>query len=530
MSEDQVKHNISKAGGIMVASLFLSRILGLVRDMVILGRFGRNEATDAYSASFQIPDLLFYLIAGGALSSAFIPVFSEYLHTKREDEAWKVFSVVVTVMSVVVFAFIAASWVFAEPMVRLVAAGTPPEWVPVVAQMSRIIVPAQFAFFIGGIMIGTLYARNVFTVPGLAPNIYNIGIIFGALVVSNFVVPGVVGMSWGALVGAFIGNILIPLFVIRKMGMQFRVSFDVKHEGVKKVFRLMIPVVLGLSLPGIFSFILRDFGSFYGKGSLIALDTANRLMQAPLGVFGQALALAAFPVLAQLRTQDKMDQFSDQLSKSLRTVLFLSVPVSVLFVAVPLPIVTALFVRGEFTIEDARHTAPLLQMFGLGVAAWCLQPTLMRAYYAIQKTWPPVVMGTLTTLVFVGGLFLLSASKSGVASLPLAASVAAIFLAAMMLFAVNRTVCTLDIKGVLTTIAKAVAASVVASGFAWWALSLVPAPSGTGTSLLSLGSLLFVMCCFGWIYYLLAKALKMPETEYVNRAMNKRRRPSEPTV
>ncbi|MCH8980220.1 MAG: murein biosynthesis integral membrane protein MurJ, partial [Armatimonadetes bacterium] len=173
MADAPKSPNVAKAGLIMVASLFLSRVLGLVRDMVISARFGQDGLTDAYYASFQVPDILFYLIAGGALSSAFIPVFTEYLHTDREEEAWHIFSVVITVMSVVVGAFIAFAWVYAEPLVGLMAPGLPADSIPVAAQMSRILVPAQYAFFIGGVMLGTLYARQVFSVPGLAPNVYN---------------------------------------------------------------------------------------------------------------------------------------------------------------------------------------------------------------------------------------------------------------------------------------------------------------------------------------------------------------------
>ncbi|MFI5387483.1 MAG: lipid II flippase MurJ, partial [Fimbriimonadales bacterium] len=156
----------------MVGSLLLSRVLGIVRDTVMASSFGRNAMTDAYRQAFAIPDLLFFLIAGGALSSAFIPVFSEYLHTEREEDAWKTFSAVTTVMSLIVLAFIVFAWIFAVPLTHLIAPGTPDAMRPLIAEMTRIVLPAQFAFFIGGLMFGTLYARQRFAVPGLGPNIY----------------------------------------------------------------------------------------------------------------------------------------------------------------------------------------------------------------------------------------------------------------------------------------------------------------------------------------------------------------------
>jgi putative peptidoglycan lipid II flippase len=512
---------MARAGGIMVASLFLSRVLGFVRDMVITARFGQSEFTDAYIVSFQIPDLLFYLVAGGALSSAFIPVFTEYLHTDRESDAWHVFSVVVTVMSAVVLTFIACAWVFAVPLVHLVAPDIPESSVPLVAHMSRIIVPAQYAFFIGGVMLGTLYARNVFSVPGLAPNVYNIGIIVGALVVSNVVVPGVVGMSWGALAGAFIGNILIPLLVIRKLGVRFKLSFDTRHEGVRKVFRLMLPVVLGLSLPGVFVIIIRYFASSYPVGVVSALDFANRLMQAPLGVFGQALALAAFPALSQFYAQKRMDMFGDQLSRSLRQVLFLTVPVAVLFVVVPLPIVQAMYERKAFTLEDSLRTATALQMFGIGVAAWCVQPLLMRAYFSVQRTWPPVLMGTLTTALFVGASSLLIRGGLGYSSLALAASVAALFLALLMLLAVNRGVCPVDLRGLGSTLLKSSFGGCAAAAFAWGALRLAEPLTGSLANFGLLAVVVVVFLCSAWVYYFTARLMRMPEADTVSRAMKR---------
>lgn len=521
MASEPTKPNVAKAGFIMVASLFLSRVLGLIRDMVITGKFGLDGQTDAYYASFQIPDLLFYLIAGGALSSAFIPVFTEYLHTDREDEAWHIFSVVVTVMSAIVVTFIVFAWIYAEPLMGIVAPDLAPEAVADAVKMSRIIVPAQFAFFIGGVMLGTLYARQVFAVPGLAPNIYNIGIIIGAVFISSFVVPSLAGMSWGALIGAYIGNILIPLMVIRKMGLKFKFSFDTKHPGVRQVFKLMLPVVLGLSLPGVFGMILVAAGSYYGDGILSSIVIGNRLMQAPLGVFGQALALAAFPALSQFFAQGRMDMFTDQVNRTLRTVIFLTVPVSVIFVVAPEPIVTALFKRGDFDMTDVQNTSTALRMFGIGIAAWCLHPTLMRAYFSIKRTWPPVVMGTVTTGVFAASTFWLVNAGYGYSSLPLAASIAAILLAIAMVTAVNKTVCELDIKGILLTFAKsAVASALPAVGLYFLATQY----SSTSSSLANFDLLLavgFVMLLYAWAYYFLAKWMKMPEAQVVKRGLDK---------
>lgn len=484
-------------------------------------KFGQTGLTDAYVLAFQIPDLLFFLVAGGALSSAFIPVFSEYLHTDRERHAWKIFSVVTTVMSLLIGACIAAAWVFAEPLTLAVAPGKPHDVMPLIAGMSRIILPAQFAFFIGGLMFGVLYARQKFAVPALGPNVYNLGIIFGAIVLSQVVEPGIVGMAWGALVGALIGNILIPLLALKGIGAEFRPSLDVRTEGVGKVFRLMLPVVLGLSLPGVYAMIMRAFGSFYPDGINTALNNANQLMQAPLGIFGQAFAIAAFPALAQFYAQQKMDLFRAQLEKTLRTVIYIGIPISV-FLAVLSPQVVFVLLRyGKFTDENAHAVAESLRMFSFGIAAWCMHPVLMRGFFATQNSLKPVLLGTLTTGIFVGLCYLLQPTSLGYLALPLASSISAVFLALTLLSAVARHTGGLRLKGIGLTALKSLLAALICGGVAAVALSYMPSQTGISGNLFALLQVFGFGVGGAWAYYGLTRALRMPETQYLDRAFRR---------
>lgn len=387
----------------MMLSLLLSRVLGLVRDAVMSYMFGADLTTDAYRLAFMVPDLLFFLLAGGALSSAFIPVFSEYLHTGKEKDAWKIFSVVTSVMTLGLTILIVLAWIFATPLSHAVAAGKPDEIIPLIAHMSRILLPGQLAFFIGGLMFGTLYARQVFSVPGLGPNIYNLGIIFGAVALSGFFTPGVIGMSWGALIGVVLGNLVIPFLAMRKLKSHFEFSLDLSHPGVRKVFKLMLPVVLGLSLPGVYGMILQWFGSFYPAGVNSWLDYANKLMLAPVGIFGQSLAIAVFPALSQFYAQDNMEAFRKQLASTVKTVIYITLPITAVMLALSPQIVATIYQHGKFTASDTAQVSTLLTLFGIGIFAWCLHPVLMRAFFALHNTVLPIVLGTATTLLF-GGL------------------------------------------------------------------------------------------------------------------------------
>ncbi len=523
--------SVGRAGAIMMASLFLSRVLGIARDTIMAAMFGRTALTDAYVLAFQIPDLLFFLIAGGALSSAFIPVFSEYLHTERERDAWRIFSSVVNIMALFLLLVIAAAWIFAIPLAQKVAPGKSAELIPLIAQMSRILLPAQFAFFIGGLMFGTLYARQRFAVPGLGPNVYNLGIIFGALIISHFVSPGIVGMAIGALVGAVLGNLVIPMVAMAQMGSRYEFAIDWKHPGVRKVFRLMLPVVLGLSLPGVYAMIMRGYGSYFPEGVNTALDLSNKLMQAPLGIFGQSMAIAVFPALSQFFAQDKMDAFRAQLASTIRTVVFITIPISAVMLVLGQDIVAALLQYGKFKSADTAVVAHCLQMFSFGIAAWCLHPVIMRGFFAMHSSVKPIVIGTITTGVFLGLCSLFVGTGLGYLGLPLASSISAVVLVIMMLGVLIRDLGGFDLKGVLETVVKSLIAAAVMGGVIFALSKVLPMNGGVGRNAVAFGRLFLLGLGGAWLYAALARAMKMPETAYVERAMNRisRRRVVEQT-
>ncbi len=294
--EPSLAKTAGSASAIMAGSLLLSRILGVLRDTIIASKFGLMEVNDSYRIATAIPDMIFMLIAGGGLSSAFIPVFTEFWYTNRRKEAWKAFSVVVTICSIAAVVLIIAAWLLA-PVIMPLYGVSKPEIIKPAILMSRIMLPAQYAFLIGSIMLATLYARKQFYGPGLAPNIYNVGIILGAAILPGVFGFGIVGVAWGALGGAFIGNILLPLFLMVPQGDKFTISLDLKAPGVGKFFRLLLPVVLGFSLPSMVNLVTQFFGSALGSGSNTVLSYSNALMQAPLAIFGQSFAMGIFPLL-----------------------------------------------------------------------------------------------------------------------------------------------------------------------------------------------------------------------------------------
>lgn len=403
-SQPSAQRRIAGASGIMMAGILASRLLGLVRERVIAHQFGQGFDTDVYNGAFTIPDLLFFLIAGGALSGAFIPVFTDYISTDRKKDAWRIFSVVASVMTIVVSIAILIGMVFTHQLVRMTNPGFAevPGKVEATVQLTRILLPAQLCFFLGGLMMGTLTSRGFFFGQAVGPIIYNLFIILGGL----FLAPsmGVAGLCWGAVAGAVVGNLVLQWVLVRRTGGYF-VSGSLKthfrHAGVIKVWHLMLPVILGLALPQVSTIIGKAYASVLGDGPQSALVNANKLMQVPLGVFAQAIAIASLPTMAAQAAQQQFAALRQTVNFSLRSILFLTIPSSILMFVLALPIVQLLLQSGKFSQADAEVAAAALRYFAVGIFAWSAHSIVTRGFYALQESRTPIIVGTVVTFIFI---------------------------------------------------------------------------------------------------------------------------------
>jgi putative peptidoglycan lipid II flippase len=503
----------------MVVALSASRLLGLLRDTVISAQFGLNAHTDAYRAAFIIPDLLFFLLAGGALSSAFLPVFGRYWAEGKQDEAWSLFATVATLMGLSLLVLIGIAEVLAPALVPVFAPGLVREVIPETIAMSRILLPAQFAFFIGGLMFATMNARQHFLTPGLAPNVYNLGIILGALVLSSYVTPPIYGLAWGALLGAFIGNFFIPLFMMGRFGARYQLSFDLRHEGVRRVFQMMAPVLFGLSLPGIYAIAVRGFGSLHGEGAISALEIGNRIMQAPLGVFGQALAIAVFPTLVALHARNDPIQFLRTMSRTLRTSMFIGIYASVVLFVLAEDVVRVLNQYGRFTPENTQYVTACLRLYSIGVFAWCAHPVLMRAYFAMEDTLTPIILGSVATLFFLAFCFLFGMPPFPYEGLALGVSLSAIFLLVLMFLGLKWKLPTTDTPAILRSVSLSLLAGILTGGLMGIVAYAIPTPSGLAANAVSLLRLAILGTAGAWLYLGLGRLLRLEEAQFTLKAL-----------
>jgi putative peptidoglycan lipid II flippase len=514
------------AGGIILGlSTSLSRFLGLARNIAINYAFGHNSGeAKAYVDAFNVPDLIFSILASGAVAAAFIPVFTDLYTTGREKQAWRVFSSLANFMFLVVAVLVAALMYLAPWVISVQFPNSPlPE---TTVLMSRILLPAQVAFMVGGVLQGTLYARREYLVPSVAMNLYNLGIIGGALVLSRMVSPAVSGLAWGALAGAWLGAFLLPVLAMRKNGSQYRLGIDWKDPHFRQVLLLMLPVILGQSLGSWLVYLLRIFSDHYGPQVTPAVVQANELFQAPAGVFGQSMALAVFPALSELWARQDRKLFHEQTLRTLRQTVFLSMPVASLFISVPVEICRFLYQHGRMEPEAVMRVGTVLQAFAFGVPAWCALPVLTRAYFATKSTKVPVILSTVATVVFIAACWGVVKTGMPFQALAWATSIVGTALVLAQWSALVKRVGAMATAELRATLVLSMLGASVMGGVAWgiiWGATQVGAMSMTWSSML----VTFCACLIAaWAYYFFAVWAKMPEAAYLQRAVDRRKKKS----
>ena len=319
---------VGVAAAIMMASIFLSRVLGVLRESVLAALCGAGTAVDAYKAAFVLPEILNHITASGFFAITFIPIFSKYLAQQDEAGAWRIFSIILSIFGLALGLLIAAAMLLAPELMALLTPGRPdPLFQAMAVRMTRILLPAQLFFFVGGILMATQYARAQFVKPALAPLIYNLGIIVGGVALAKPL--GVEGFAWGALGGALIGHFVLQILGGGRQGMHFSLVFDWRHPDVRRYLLLTLPLMLGLTMTFSTEIFSKFFGSYLPAGAITHIDFAWRIILMLVGFFGQAVGVAAYPFLARLAAEKRLDEMNRLFNNTLRY-LALVIPVSLL--------------------------------------------------------------------------------------------------------------------------------------------------------------------------------------------------------
>jgi putative peptidoglycan lipid II flippase len=465
---------IARASLIVMATFLVSRLLGLLRDVVIGAQFGTSGSYDAYVAAFRIPDIIYTLIAGGILVSAFVPTFTGYLAKEDRPGAWRLASSVINLVVVVLaaVAFIAA--LLAEPIVRyLLAPGFRAEAQALTVQLMRLLLIPPVIFAVSGVVMGILYAHQSFWLPGLAPAMYNLGIIFGAIVLAPFL--NVFGLALGAIIGALL-HLLIQVPGLRRVGMHYSTHLVVRDPGVQEVLRLMIPRMFGVAVVQLTFLVETILASWLSTGALSALNYAWRVMLLPQGVVAQSVATAAFPTFAAQYARGQFAQLRSSLAATVRSILFIAIPSAIGLLVLRETIVQLLFERGQFTTASTAIVAAALGGYALGLIGHSGVEILARAFYALHDTRTPVLLGILALGIdLVMGISLINVL--GVLGLALANMTAASVEMILLIVVIRRRLGGLEDRRVAISALKTTIAAISMGLAVWGFLALAASAS-----------------------------------------------------
>ncbi|MFN6962781.1 MAG: murein biosynthesis integral membrane protein MurJ [Pyrinomonadaceae bacterium] len=414
--------SVARSAGIVSIAVMFSRVLGLVRETVFAYFFGAGFLYDAYVVAFRIPNVLRDLFAEGALSAAFVKVFTDYQINKSEKEAWHLASLVLNALAVVLSVICIVGILFSRQFIDLVADGFSPEKAALATTLTQIMFPFILLVALAAVAMGVLNTKGVFGIPASASTVFNIvSIVFGVALAywlsgggwersgdKNALPSGaaqwaIIGMAIGTLIGGA-AQFVMQLPSLRKVGFRFQFALNFTDEGVRRVMALMTPAILGTSAVQINVLVNTYFVSQI-EGAQGWLSYAFRLMQFPIGLFGVAIGTASVPVLSRMASEGKIKDFRDTLSSSIGLVFLMTIPSAVGLIVLGEPIVRLIYERGAFTTAATAMTALALAGYSIGLAGYAAIKVLSPAFYALNDAKVPMVIAIASIFVNAVGSY-----------------------------------------------------------------------------------------------------------------------------
>jgi putative peptidoglycan lipid II flippase len=388
------QHTALSATLLLMGTIMLSRVIGYVREAYIAFAFGAGSQTDAYVTAFTLPDFLNYIVAGGTASITFISIYTRFLAEKREADAQKTFSTIITVMTAVMIVGTIFTEIYTPEFLRWYVKDFKPDQLALCVHLTRILLPAQIFFYVGGVVSAVLLSHRLFLFPAFGPLIYNAFIILGGVVGGRHL--GIASLAFGALLGSFAGPFLASVIGAVRIGTGYKPSFQVMNPAFLEWVRLSIPLMLGVSLVTADDWIVRYFASGV-VGGISHLNYAKRLFAVPIAVLGQATGQASLPFFARLFSEKKMKDFAVTVNDSVYRVSAASLLAAAWMAAAAPPLIDLVYRRGRFLSADVQPTAIYFFWFSLSLVLWSAQGLYARAFYAAGDTFTPMAAVSVIT-------------------------------------------------------------------------------------------------------------------------------------
>lgn len=495
-----------------------SRVLGYIRDAVSAALLGVGAVSDAFFVAFRIPNMLRSLLAEGALSTAFVPVFTDYLEKKEKKDVWRLVSNVLSLLSVVLVFITLLGVLFAEPIVRVLAPGfhNDPEKFRLTVELTRWLFPFILFVSIAALFMGILNSMKKFSMPAFAPVVLNISMIFAGVVICPALGDTPEKQVWGWVIGALVGAVLeivIQWIPAVKNGFSFKPVLDFAEEGMKRIMKLMAPSVVAQSVTQFNLLVNTVLASFLVQGAVTYLYYGNRLMQLPFGVFGVAIATVSFPYIAQCVSRGDKEGLCSTIHSSLKQAFFIVIPASAGIIALSGPINALLFRYGRFTAEDAAATAVVSIIYSSAIFAFSGIKILTQVFYAIDKAAAAVKISVAAVVlnIILSIALMFPFNYLGLAA---ATSLSGIFQFLLLYIYAEKYAGRIMTKQLLVFSAKVTAASVLMAGFvAVFFTFAAPVVNAQGSRLAN-GLLVFACIAAGaGLYFAAAKVMKLAEAD-----------------
>lgn len=465
-SYEGANRQIARAAGLVFAALVFSNLIGLLRQILVANAFGTQQEIEAFNAANRVSETLFLLVAGGALSSAFIPTFTSFLTKGKNKDAWQLASSICNLIVVLLTLTAALMAVFAPQIVRYILApgfATDPEKEALTVDLLRLMLPSAVIFGLSGLVMGILNSHQVFLIPALAPSMYQIGLIIGVVFLSPFL--GIYGLGYGVLIGASLHLLLQVPSLLRLRG-EYSPILGLKLRAVRQVAWLMAPRILGVAIVQLNFWVNIRLASSMPEGSVTALVLSFTLMLMPQAAIAQSIAIAAMPTFSAQYALGKTDELRSSLTSSLRGAMILAIPATFGLIILRQPVIQMLYERGEFTRLSTTLVAWSLLWYSVGLVGHCLVEILSRAFYAMQDTATPVLVGILAMSLNILLSILLSRYFTSIGWLPhgglaLANTIATTLEGLGLLIIVRRRIKGLEGRRLMVGTTKALAGSIL---------------------------------------------------------------------
>jgi putative peptidoglycan lipid II flippase len=514
MTHRDEKRHIARAAGLMSIATFISRVLGYVRDMIFALYFGATGTSDTFFAAFRIPNLLRELFAEGSMSSAFIPVLTEYQQKHGEEESLRLVKITFTFIIIAVGLFCLIGIIFSPAIVTVIAPGflNSPEKFSLTVLLTRIMFPFLLFISLAALIMGSLNTKKVFFIPALAPAMLNITLILSIVFFESRARQPITAAAIGVMAGGLVQFAFqLPSFFKNRYKLGFDTTFN--HPGLKKMSMLLIPATLALSVSQINIVVSNILASFLPSGSITYLFYSMRLIQFPIGIFGVAMGMAVLPTLSEHAVKGDFDKLRDDFSFALRLLFFITIPAMAGLIALREPIVNILFQRGRFDYIATVGTAQALLFYSLGIWSIVGVRVVIASFYSMQDTRTPVKVAViaLAANVIFSIILMKPLKHSGLA---LANTIASGINFTLLFFFLRRKLKRVDAKRIFRSFVKTIFASSVTGLMGWMLLhgEIWQIHGGTLNKVFYLGGT--IALCIG-IYLFLSYLLKSEEFSYV---------------